>query len=223
MRLTERLRFVACITLLCVLAGCQGPHARPKITPAAPTETPLSPAAQSAEASRPTRIGNAPDDIHGVDWANIAIDGAFCDVPGLVRLRPHARSALSTTHGQVQIGSYDKPVYGDVSGDRGDEVAVSVACDNGGGTASGQLGFAYAIYAKRGRDLMLLGTVTSQHNPPRTHVTLLSKLRLGRGRITVRELWYRSSDGTCCPTGEALTRWTVRHDVLTPHPPEILR
>ena len=42
--------------------------------------------------------------------------------------------------------------------------------------------------------------------------------RIGDRAITVKELWYRAGDMTCCPTGVALTTWWLRDGTLTADP-----
>jgi hypothetical protein len=123
--------------------------------------------------------------------------------------------------GIVDVEISDSPVYGDLDGDGQLEAAVSVGCDNGGGTADGQLGFAYVVVAARAGRLRVLGTVTPSIHRPGLHVSLFESIKIDVGRITAVEAWYRESDATCCPGGRATTVWTYSDGQLTPGLPDI--
>ena len=61
--------------------------------------------------------------------------------------------------------------YGDIDGDRPDDAAVNVWCDNGSGTADGQLADAWVIFAEGGSNLVVLGVLTpKQRYNPDVHV-----------------------------------------------------
>jgi hypothetical protein len=166
-------------------------------------------------------VATAPADLHDVDWARVPVPGDFCGVPGLVTFKQDEATAASNRWGPVHLFRSMPVVYGDLDGDGHSEAAVNVECDNGGGTADGQLAFAFVIFeGVRGR-LIPIGTVTPQKNPPDQHVTLLTKVQLTRGRVIAYETWYRASDGTCCPTGTAVTIWTLQDSHLTPGPPRV--
>ncbi len=52
-------------------------------------------------------------------------------------------------------------------------------------------------------------------------MTLLTKVELTRGRVVAYETWYRPSDATCCPSGTAVTVWTLQGGRLSPGAPRI--
>ena len=133
-----------------------------------------------------------------------------------VWLRSGGADGMSRLFGRVHIGVTGKPVYGDLLGPRRSAVAVPVICDNGGGTAAGQLASAYAVFREQGSRLSPIGMVTAQYRPRDVHITLVSGLRMQPGTLTVREYWYRPRDGDCCPSGRAIARWTYDGRRLVP-------
>jgi hypothetical protein len=168
-------------------------------------------------------VGGVGGDLRGVDWPRVAFPGRFCGVSGLVKLSAGEALGASTMYGGVHFGALDKPAYGELDGEPGDEAAVRVICDNRGGTAAGQLASAYVIFARRGQNLVALGEVTPQKNPRKVHVTLLAAVRMSRGLLTVTESWYRATDADCCPSGRATTRWMLQRGRLVAGIPEIRR
>jgi hypothetical protein len=219
-----RTRLLAVLIGGVLAAGCSSAEVGPRIPSASTPDTAAEPPIVTAAATTTTSAGSvaaAPADLRELDWAKVPIPGAFCGVPGLVRLEDNPAKATSDTWGPVHLYRSEKVVYGDVKGDRRSEAAVGVDCNNGGGTAAGQLAFAFVVFeGVRGR-LVPIGTITPRKNPPNQLPTVLSKLELQRGRITAHEAWYRPSDSTCCPTGTAVTTWTVKGDHLVPGAPHI--
>ncbi|MCP2241692.1 hypothetical protein [Lentzea aerocolonigenes] len=214
-----RIALIALTALL--ISSCSGPQIGEKIT-AAPQEsrTTVSTTTTTSSVVRPT-LGPA-SDIKAVDWRNSKLPAGFCDVQELVQFRDAEGTGSSGRWGQVHLfAAYDpkRVVYGDIDGDGNDEAAVDVGCDNGGGTASGQLAFGYAVVTVRNGSLEVVGEVSSttmRDDSP--HVPLLSEPRFDKGSITVKESWYRPSDATCCPSGEARTTWRLSDSTLKPDP-----
>ncbi|MGW6418526.1 hypothetical protein [Streptomyces sp. NPDC055055] len=168
-------------------------------------------------------IGSAPADLHAMKWAEIPVPGDFCDAPGLVHFDDIGESrANSRTRGQVHLHRGDGPVYGDLDGDGKDEAALTVSCNNGSDTGAGDLIEGSVVFTRLGGQLISIGTLTPQHNPPEAgNCTRIGKVELTPQRITVEEHWYRQTDSTCCPTGKATTVWTREGDRLVPGPPRI--
>jgi hypothetical protein len=209
-------------------AACGAPTSGPKITKetlppwsapelTAPAPTSSAPAAQAAD------LGPAPAELRRVDWAQSRLPGEFCAVPGVVQFSSGAAKATSDTWGPVEMRvDPSSTVYGDLDGDGVEEAAVSVSCNNGGGTASGQLAFGYAVVRKDGDALSAVGSITARQDPPDAgHVTLLGPAAITHNEIRVQELWYRPSDATCCPSGKAETTWSYTNGTLTPGQPVI--
>ncbi len=165
-------------------------------------------------------MGAAPEDLRDVDWDAVRIPGDFCSVPGAVRLRDGGAKASSDVWGTVHVGSHEKAGYGDIDGDRREEAVIHVSCDNGGGTASGRLASAAVVFTHIGSRLIALGTVIPQKDPPQANPTRLYA-EAKPGRVVAREFWYRPTDGTCCPSGEATTIWKLRGGKLMPGAPHI--
>ena len=215
---TFKIGFLAVLTgAVLAASGCSSQKVGPRIPRASsPSSVTTEAPTMTAPATTRESVAAAPADLHAVDWADVPIPGDFCGIPGLVTLKGDAAKATSHTWGPVHLFRFGPVVYGDVEGDLRSEAAINVECDNGGGTAAGQLAFAFVVFeGVRGR-LTVIGTVTPQKNPPDQHPTLLTKVQLARGRVIAHEAWYRPSDADCCPTGTAITVWTLRAGHLTP-------
>ncbi|WP_433071020.1 hypothetical protein [Streptomyces iakyrus] len=213
------------ITIVCLalMAACTAPGPGPRITPAPLSPYSANPSPTSA-APKAASLGTAPPDLHDLDWARARIPGDFCDISEAVTLGSYETTAKSRTYGTVHVYRVGEEVqYGNVTGDARSEAALPVGCDNGGGTAAGQLAFGIIVFQSDAGQLKSLGTVTARHNPENApHVTLLGDIDLALGKATVEEKWYRPSDANCCPTGTAVTVWTLQDDgTLTAGPPRI--
>jgi hypothetical protein len=222
MNRTVKARVLVVLTGVALAASaCGAPDVGPRIPRASLSGTTTEPPLATAPVTTIRSVGEAPADLHDVDWAQVPVPGDFCGVPGLVTLKGGEATATSRTWGPVHLSRFGNVVYGDVEGDPHSEAAVNVGCDNGGGTASGQLAFAFVVFEGIQGRLILVGTVTPQKNPPDQHPTLLWKIQMKPGRVIAHEQWYRPSDGTCCPTGTAETIWTVKDGRLTPGTPHV--
>ncbi|WP_320777446.1 hypothetical protein [Streptomyces sp. CRN 30] len=211
------------LTLL--LSACGTPDVGPRIT-RTPTSAPGTggpPTATGPTSATPGAVdlGPAPEDLREVNWRDVRVPGTFCDIPGLITFHDGRATATSRTWGRVDLSREPEPTYGDIGGDRRPEAALGVECNNGGGTAAGQLAFGSVIYASDKGRLTVLRSITPQQQPPGQPPTLLAELRMERGRIEVEERWYRPRDATCCPTGTAVTVWVLDDGRLTPRPPRI--
>jgi hypothetical protein len=204
------------------LAACDSHTGDDRIPRAQPSSvSPEEPPAVSTAPTAALSVGTAPSDLHDVDWANISLPGEFCDVPGLITFSNGEATGSSQRWGSVHLFVDKHVVYGDVEGDSRSEAAVLTGCDNGGGTAGGQLGFAYVVLSGRGGSLDVIGSVTPKVEPPDVHTTLIGEITLARGQLTVHEAWYRPSDPTCCPSGTAVTVWKLEAGRLVPGAPSI--
>lgn len=204
------------LPLLLLLAACGDPAAGPKIT-GEPQRGGTTVVTTAPSGGAKPALGTAPDDLRDVDWQRATLPAEFCGVEKPVTFQEGTVKATSTTWGEVEIWiNTRKPVwFGDVDADGGDEAAVNLGCDNGGGTASSQLAFGLAVVRAQDGKLELVGeisTTTMRDDAP--HVPLLTEPRFEKGAITVKELWYRPSDANCCPTGASLTRWWLRDGTL---------
>lgn len=212
MRRNTALSTVIASVCLAVLPACSAPGPGPRVTPASVTPYSEAPTESAPSAREALSLGAAPADLRDMDWEHARIPGDFCDIPGTVTLGPETE-AESCTWGTVHVGRVgDEVSYGDITGDGRDEAALYVVCDNRGGTAAGQLAFAFVVLGREAGRLTSLGATTPQHNPPDQHATLLGSVDLAPGKVTVGELWYRESDANCSPSGTAETEWTVGKD-----------
>jgi hypothetical protein len=157
--------------------------------------------------------------LRAVRWGEVSIPGSFCaTVPNVVRL--HHGSAFTKTQREgppliVEVDSGPWPVvYGYLGRNRRDPAAaLTVNCNNGGGTADGVLAYADVIFGGAGKSLRVIGAITPKVQKADELPTLL-KLQIRAGEVIVHESWYGGSDGTCCPTGRATTVWKYEHGHL---------
>ncbi|HEX4249252.1 MAG TPA: hypothetical protein VH008_15420 [Pseudonocardia sp.] len=158
-----------------------------------------------------------------MNWTQQALPGSFCHIPGLVHYLNGAATGTSEKWGPVHLTVDPRSTrYGDFFGD-GDEVAaVHVGCDNGGGTADGQLVDSYVVVRSSAGTLHAIGVIVPQMAAvPGVHVPLLSGADFAAGKITVHEVWYRHYDGTCCPSGRAITVWALQNGALVAGHPSV--
>ncbi|MGW6935444.1 hypothetical protein ACWGE0_35655 [Lentzea sp. NPDC054927] len=208
------------LPLLLLLAACGDPSAGPKITSAPRSGGTTVVTTVPSGGAKPT-LGAAPGDLHEVDWEQTTLPAAFCGVEKPVKFQEGKGRATSTTWGEVGLWiRSDRPVwFGDVDADGHDEAAVSIGCDNGGGTASSDLAYGFVVVRASNGKLELVGeisTTTMRDDAP--HVPVLTAPRFEKGAITVTEAWYRPTDANCCPTGASLTRWWLRDGTLKADP-----
>jgi hypothetical protein len=172
-------------------------------------------------------------DLRRVAWRRVVLPGGAC---GSTRpIRPHAYrygpAALIHTDvdlswwNPVVVYSWSKPVFGDLDGDGRDEAALGVDCANGGGTAGGQLRFAWVVYRATDRSLRVVGILPTRQplDPETPHVPLNTVTRIERGKVVVSEAWYGPFDGDCCASGVAKTVWTYAGGKLRPTRTTIVR
>ncbi|MGW6284437.1 hypothetical protein [Streptomyces sp. NPDC055107] len=216
------LPFTAFLTALLATGACDASDPAPRITP--PTQRPASSAPASPPESpreTPSVVGPAPADLRDVDWSEVPVPGEFCGVPGLVRVDAAGEAlATSRTWGTVRVRQTRNVLYGDSDGDRRDEAAVFVGCDDNGLTQNADIAVAYVVYGHVGKDLAVIGSVTPRQKSTTNH-TALAGVEFAPGRIVVSEKWYRPNDARCCPSGDATTVWTREGDRLTPGAPRV--
>lgn len=151
------------------------------------------------------------DDLRDVDWGDIALPGAVCGMPRqLIQLRKGSTTLLGPADGWWAGVGVDLlgESYGELA--PGQEAAsVAVDCNNGSGTADGQLAFADVVFGLSDESLHILGVLTPQQplTVPLSHVPLIGTGKISRGEIVVPEDWYGQYDSTCCATGRAKTIW----------------
>jgi hypothetical protein len=156
-------------------------------------------------------------DLHHVNWKAATLPGRVCGVSHPIHLRG-GKAFLSSPRWpslrRIEVaGGWNPVVYGDLDGDGLDEAALGVFCSNGGGTADGVLAYAQVVY-RAGTSSALAVGVLSPHWQPKHMLPTLLTVVLRRGRVIGREAFYGRRDGTCCPSGRAMTVWVYRHGTL---------
>jgi hypothetical protein len=150
-----------------------------------------------------------------VNWADATIPGSVCG----------AKAAIHLLHGTAVVkdspwpanpyvhASLDLAQYGDLNGHGPDQAALDIWCDNGGGTADGQLADAWVMFTATAEGPRVIGVLTPQEPVPGPgwHVPYFDDLPGGitirPGQVVVREVWYGPGDGICCPQDRATTVW----------------
>jgi len=166
-------------------------------------------------------------DLRTVDWNNVAVPGRSCMQARDIRLHNGQALLPDDTHGnpikpESNGARYDQLVlqtpviYGDFEGDGHDDAAVTLDCNNNGGTADGAILYSVAVYSGRTGKATVLGLITPQHQLRDVLPTLLSVYAIAPRTITVREYWYGPNDPTCCPKGRATTRWSLSTGKIVP-------
>ena len=169
-------------------------------------------------------------DIRETYWDNGAYPAAACGGSGTVQL-VDSRGLVSSARWpdawrgndpprmksqvEMRFGGYVQ--FGDVDGDGKPEAVVTISCNNGGGTAAGQLGQSLVVYSGSAGALELRGIISTTQ-PSTNGATYFdtSATRIEHGLIAVQEVFYGPKDSTCCPTGRANATWTLAGTTL-PH------
>ncbi len=157
--------------------------------------------------------------LRGVDWASSTIPGAWCGSPQPITLSNWTATITSTFNDdQVTDVGASKPQFGEIGGSVGAVAALPVGCNNGGGTADGQIAFALIVFAGTASSPHVLAVLTPRQpaSEHAVHTPLIAGEKIERGRIVVREAWYGRNDATCCPTGRATTNWRLEDGRLAP-------
>jgi hypothetical protein len=219
------------VIILASAAACSEPKIGDRISPTQPpsesialptnSKTPTTP---SPEPTTTQKLGEAPANLREVDWSSATLPGDFCDIDSLVKFKNQRATAKSKTWGKIHLRVWPKETqYGDLDADGQDEAAVNVDCNTGGETAGDVVKNGYAVVRAEDGFLLSIGTITAKQQAAAGHQpTRLKKARFGRKHIVVRELFYRSSDPNCCPTGEADTTWTLQGNRLIAGPPRVI-
>ena len=157
-------------------------------------------------------------------WPETPVTARFCGVSSLVTIQGGKGSAPSTVWGYVQLhGPSDGDQVTKMDGQPYPTALVPVSCSNGGGTAAGQIGFAFEIVQLRDGKLVSLGEATARYDPESaSHTSLLVIDRVEGSTFTIGESFYRTMDATCCPSGRAETTWTIDNDGLRPSTTHII-
>lgn len=108
-------------------------------------------------------------------------------------------------------------MYGDLSADGGTAAAVEVMCTNTGGMADGQLMDTIVVYTGTAASPRVIGTLTPQQpSAPGQHIAYFLRTAVVPHEVVTTQVWYRSNDSTCCPTGRATTAWAWDQNTFTP-------
>ena len=166
------------------------------------------------------------DDLRRVDWDTVTLPGAVCGVAHPVALRKGYAAVRGPAEGwwSTVVVQVSGESYGEL-GKSLDVASVLIDCNNGGGTADGQLAFLDVVFRASGDSLHVLGVLTPQQplSSGSSHVPLIGPGRIAGGRIVVPEYWYGPYDATCCSTGRAATTWVYAAGKLSVKQTTVLR
>lgn len=195
-----------------------------------------SPSSSTTHTSNTSTTAPAAGGAHAVDWSEASVALDACGLPGVVRLFGGSANFGGTIPAeeprhpeQSRELSIGHVTFGDVTGDRRDEAFVPVLCTNGGGTADGQTAFAVEVFTvgRGGPGLLGILRPTQPFSPGTPHIPYMDDASIrvrGHRVVNAIELWYDTSDSTCCPSLRVLTTWIYRggrfdHESSTPPPP----
>ncbi|MCB5168855.1 hypothetical protein LG634_29055 [Streptomyces bambusae] len=158
-----------------------------------------------------------PIDLRAVDWRSIEIPGTLCRSRKAIRLQegtaigvPSDFDGPEPNMPQDVSAATDEVFYGDITGDDRDEAALPVLCGNHGSTLAGMRAMGILVFDGAGRQLSVLGTLTSRKprldGPPNQ----LKVERMEPDGITVKDSFYLPDDINCCPSGEVMETWVHR-------------
>jgi len=157
--------------------------------------------------------------LPAVEWADATVPGGWCGSTAPITLSDWMATITSSLNqDQTTAVVASKPSFGSIGGSIGEVAVLPVGCNNGGGTADGQLAFALVVFdgTRSSPHLFAVLTPRQPSGDDADHTPLLSLAKIASGRIVVREAWYGSNDPTCCSTGRATTTWALDNGRLKP-------
>ena len=173
-------------------------------------------------------------DLHEVDWGNVTVPGSWFGGPAEVKLTDGMAKGVHTTFDneiqQLHAGT-ESVEYGDLDGDGKDEAALHVLV-NPTGVAPSDRARAWVIFRGGPDGPEVVGVLTPRVHPVNAWdpvnesaplPTFLESASITQGRVVVKESFYRSSEGSCCPSGRAITTWSYSGGKFVPGEPQITR
>jgi len=210
------LRFAAVGSLL-ALTGATG-----MVTASAASPRPMTTASRGA-IDGPMPAGRAMATVvsasrhHPPNWNDAVLPGQVCGSNRPIHLHEgHAFVKSTRWPGTPRVHVFLSTVHDGALSTHQPVAALDVWCDNGGGTADGQLADSWVIESTAGAVPTVLGVLTPQQPAAYIvdHVPYFDqgKIAIDGGRIVVHELWYGpAGDPTCCPSGRAVSVWSFQH------------
>ena len=185
------------------------------------TATSSAPTSAALTTPSPTSSATVDGGLRSVDWADMTVPGTVCRAARPITL--HARKAILPTPagvaaGTPQVEAVEGPVvYGDLSADGLTAAAVEVMCTNTSGMADGQLMDTIVVYTGTAASPRAIVTLSPQKpSAPGQHVAYFLRTAIAPHEVVTTQVWYRSNDSTCCPTGRAATQWAWKQNTFTP-------
>ncbi len=166
--------------------------------------------------------------LRAVTWASVSVPGDVC--PGRtapIRLS-HGKAHIPDPRGvrlpagvTVEEATH---VFGDLYGRGHDVAALDIWCLGANGSAASQLEDSWVLFTDAAGKVRSIATLTPREPASARKVaphvpyfdTSPGDIVIAPGIVTVKELWYRATDHTCCPSGRATTRWRVHGTTFTP-------
>jgi hypothetical protein len=210
-------RAVLLTSALTLAAGCAAPSAGPPIArqleshPVVTISAPPTPA-------RPAPVPLGEGRSVRQPWEDASLTAQFCGVSGAVRFKDRAARARSTLYSEVAL-YMGTPVYGRLD-TLGEVAGISVACNNTGGTAAGDLGGAYVIVVARDGQLLSVAELVPQADVG-DRPSFIRGVSFRGNTVVAHEAWYRSEDANCCPSGRAETPWHYDDGTFSPGWPHV--
>ncbi|UVF79178.1 LppP/LprE family lipoprotein [Gordonia mangrovi] len=211
-----RLLLAAVLAGLFAVCACGSADRADPITPTAETDLPevsevsttaaVDSAASTAAVDFPT-----PKDVKG--WSSVPITAAFCGVPGSVQLSDFEATTQSSSWGKVHVFMFAEATDLTAPG-RSTLLGHRASCDNGGGTAAGNIATSYLLFAKEGDNSRVFAELPAQQPKQGEHPTIVTDIARAGDTLTVKEQWYRSADPNCCASGTSESTWQIDGDTV---------
>ena len=163
--------------------------------------------------------------IRAVRWADVTVPGSACGAGRPIRLHhgaAFAEPAMQPWWPAVMVNG-GLEAHGELAGR--ETAVIEIECQNGGGTADGQLGFAAVVYQLRAGLLTVIGVLTPRQplSLVTPHVPILGRVTIRNGEVIADEVWYGPDDGTAGASGRAVTLWKLTGGMLRPFRTIIVR
>lgn len=194
---------IAVLSALLVTA-CSDVKTAPQITASSTVILPTMSAPTSGDPAAPVTFHTPTSDA---GWSNIPVTARFCGIENSVQLSGGEASSQSSKWGSIHVFVFPENIQ--LEGVSGPLVAKKAMCDNGGGTAAGNLAYAYLLFASDERTTRVLAELPAQQPTLGEHPTMVNSITGSGETFTVDEAWFRLNDANCCPSGAARTVWRV--------------
>lgn len=155
--------------------------------------------------------------IRDVDWTRVTIPATVCKTIKPVALHGGSGSGMSdfwpgqTKSERIGVAAPTPPTIDEVAVDGTEAATLLVNCNNGNGMIAGVIAYRLVVFEMTNGALRLRATIAPviQMSYGR-NATIPDLLRIESGsRFIIAESFYGSEEGSCCPSGRAISTWRM--------------